>query len=150
LVDLRSRFIKAAAREIVGGHRWYPDVKRVLLVCSSGDNAVEESLIRAGCVVSRSLSGQAAVLKLRHEAIDAAVLISTGREMDLTETALTLRDINASVEIIVLMGPKRTADETARADAVARAIPNARILTAPELNVYFASADWKTKPEPAT
>jgi hypothetical protein len=96
------------------------------------------------------LSGQAAVLKLRHEVVDAAVLISTGREMDLTETALTLRDINASMEIIVLTDPKRTADETARADVVARAIPKARILTAPELNVYFASADWKTKPERAT
>jgi hypothetical protein len=130
----------------VGGHPRCLGVKRVLLVCSSGDNAVEETLIRDGCAVSRSLSGQAAVVKLRHQAIDAAVLISTGREMDLTETALTLRDINSSMEIIVLMDPNGTADETARTDALARAIPKARILTAPELNVYFSSAEWKTKP----
>jgi hypothetical protein len=147
LVDLSLAY---QTREIVVDHPRCPDVKRVLLVCSSGDNAVEESLIQAGCIVSRSLSGQGAVLKLRHEVIDAAVLISTGREMDLTETALTLRDINPSVEIIVVMDPKGATDETARTDAVAHAIPKARILTAPELNIYFASADWETKPERAT
>ena len=77
-------------------------------------------------------------MKLRHEVIDAAVLISTGREMDLTETALTLRDINASVEIIVLMDPSGTGDEAARTDVVAHAIPKAKLLTASELNNYFA------------
>jgi DNA-binding NarL/FixJ family response regulator len=120
-------------------------VKRVLLVCSSGGNAVEESLIRAGCVVSKSSNGEAAVLKVRHEIIDAAVLISTGREMDLTETALTLRDINSSVEIIVLMDPKGTRD-AAQTDAVAHAIPKTRILTASELNNYFASPEWQANP----
>ena len=121
-------------------------MKRVLLVCSSGDSTVEESLIRAGCVVTKSSNGQAAVLKVRHEIIDAAVLISTGREMDLTETALTLRDIDSSVEIIVLLDPKGTRDEAAQTDAVAHAIPKTKVLTASELSNYFASQEWSKKP----
>ncbi|HEV8723686.1 MAG TPA: hypothetical protein VGW77_23960, partial [Candidatus Binatia bacterium] len=70
----------------------------------------------------------------------AAVLVSTGREMDPAETALNLKDIQPSMEIIILTD--RTLDQEAavQADAVLRAIPKARILTIPELNNYLASS----------
>jgi hypothetical protein len=52
------------------------------------------------------------------------VLISTGRDMDLTETALTLRGIDSSMEIIVLMDPEGTGDPVARAIPNYRQLPN--------------------------
>jgi hypothetical protein len=67
--------------------------------------------------------------------------MSTSGEMDLAETALTLMDIQPSLEIIILLDrtPNRE-DMTAQVAAVARAIPKSRILTKGDLNMYLATS----------
>lgn len=84
----------------------------------------------------------AAVNRARHESLDAAVLISTGPEMDLAETALNLRDVNPSIAIIFVADRQGCDEEAGLTDAIVHAIPKARVLTTIELGPYFESPEW--------
>ncbi|HTN70211.1 MAG TPA: hypothetical protein VMO00_03895, partial [Methylomirabilota bacterium] len=117
-----------------------PGSQKVLLVGSRACARVEELLVRSGWRVVKVNGGARAVGRAKHEALRAAVLISTGPEMDLTETALNLRDIQPSLEIIIVADG--AVEEADRTDTVAHAIPKTRVLTSRELNDYLASPKW--------
>jgi len=86
--------------------------------------------------------GAAAVERAKHESLGAAVLISTGSEMNLAETALNLRDIHPSIEIIIVADRKPIEE----IDAVLRAISKTKTLTQSELNSYSAASKRMTQP----
>jgi hypothetical protein len=81
---------------------------------------------------------------VRHTPLDAVILISTGPEMDLAETALNLRDVKPDLDIIILLDQKGGTGETAQTDAAAHAIPETRIFTIPQLKEYLTSPPWRT------
>lgn len=115
------------------------EVKRVLLVSAAACDDIEECLFRAGCSVSKVRDGSAALSRVRHELLDSIILVSTGTEMDLAETALNLRDMNPALEIIILTDQKGNAEEAAQTAVVVHAIPQTRILTITELNDHLAA-----------
>src|SRR5215475_4984308 len=115
-----------------------PGAQKILLVGSRACAHVEELFARAGYYVVKVHDGVAAVERARRESLRAAVLISTGRGMDLAETALTLRDTAPSLEIIILVDRKPEEETATQTDAVFRAIPQAKILTEADLNSYLA------------
>jgi hypothetical protein len=90
--------------------------------------------------------GAAAVKRAKHESLGAAVLISTGSEMNLAETALNLRDIHPSIEIIIVADRKPIEETAAQTDAVLRAISKTKPLTQSELNSYSAASKRMTQP----
>ena len=77
------------------------ETRRILLVGTDADKDLQEQFIRAHWHVIKTNAGAAAVAYAKHNSFSTAVLISTGREMDLAETALNLRDIQPSLEIII-------------------------------------------------
>ena len=115
--------------------------KKILLVGSDICGEVENQLVDADCSVVKTNTGPAAVAFAKHKPFNIAVLMSTGQEMDVAETALTLMDIQPSLEIIILMDRTPNKEMTAQVAAVVRAIPNSRILTKSDLNTYLTSSE---------
>ena len=120
-----------------------PQLKKVLLVCSRGCAGVEENLRHAGYRVIKVADGAVAIERAKHERLTAAVLISTGTQMDLAETALNLKDINSTVEIIILVGSDTAGEKAAQTAAIVRALPETSVVTIGEFDRYLASVASK-------
>ena len=107
-------------------------LEKTLLVSSKSGGPVARSLADAGCLFTRVRDGTAALYRMRHETFDTVVLVSTGKEMDLVETVLNLRDMRPSIPIIVLSDPTNPKRDPALEGIVSRAIPQLAILTLQE------------------
>jgi hypothetical protein len=122
-----------------------PEPKKVLLVCSRGCAYVEEHLLHAGYRVTKVGEGAAAIERAKHELLNAAVLISTGKKMDLTETVLNLKDVNPGIEIIIIADSRRAEEKAAQTAAIVKALPETTVLKVNELDRYLASPSEKGK-----
>ncbi len=120
-----------------------PEPKKILLVCSPDCNRVEQHLLHAGYWVTKVGEGAAAIERAKHELLNAAVLISTGKEMDLAETVLNLRDVNPAVEIIIIANLDNAEEKAAQTAAIVQALPETTVLTVRELDRYLAAPAWK-------
>jgi Tat protein secretion system quality control protein TatD with DNase activity len=123
-----------------------PQLKQVLLVCSRGCDRVEDNLRHAGYRVIKVADGTAAIERAKHEPLNAAVLISTGTQMDLAETVLNLKDINSSVAITIVVGSNAAEEKAAQTAAIVRAVPETSVVTIGEFDRYLASVAWKGRP----
>jgi CheY-like chemotaxis protein len=120
-----------------------PQLKKVLLVCSRDCGGVEENLRHAGYRVIKVADGSAAIERAKHEPLNAAVLISTGTKMDLAETVLNLKDINSSVEIIIVVGSDSAEEKAAQTAAIVQAVPETSVINISEFDRYLVSGAWK-------
>jgi hypothetical protein len=102
--------------------------RRILLVCSNGCDEVEKALASAGCVVIIARDGGTAISQARSQLFDAAVLVSTGREMDLAATALNLRAVRVSMPIVIPTGFVDAGEIHQRRELIASLIPNTKLL----------------------
>ena len=117
--------------------------KRVLLVSTEACDEVEESLHSSDCEVITVRDGATAVHRAKHTTLDVAILVSAGHAMDRAETALNLRDINPSLEIIFIASHTGRGRKRPPSELLGGSIPNTRVLTPHELDRYLASPKWR-------
>jgi hypothetical protein len=111
--------------------------RRILLVCSKPSDEVEKALANAGCMVVIARDGGTAISQARGELFDAAVLVSTGREMDLAATALNLRAARVSMPIVITTGFVEAGETNRRREMIASLIPNTKLLDVAGFGSFF-------------
>jgi DNA-binding NtrC family response regulator len=112
---------------------------KILVVSSQGCAEVERYLADAGCLLTKVRDGTKALRKIRREIFDTAILLSTGKQMDLVETILNLRDIRPSMPMIVLIDPANS-ESNAAAQAI---IPEVPVFTVTEFQTHLESIEGK-------
>lgn len=110
-----------------------------MLVSAEPCDEVEKSLVTSGCAVAKVEDGQAAVFRVRRENFDAAVLLSTGEGMDLTETAFNLSDISRSIQIIIVANRHTDSRDMAAKEIILRSVPRTLVVTTEGLKDLVAS-----------
>ncbi len=88
-VNIETLFVKSRTRKL-------------MIVCSEMSEDLETHLVCDGWVVTWIYDAQTAIAKVQREHFDVAVLISTGKAMDITETLFNLRDIRKSLPIVMV------------------------------------------------
>jgi DNA-binding response OmpR family regulator len=76
--------------------------EKIMLVGSEIPPPLMELLLDTGSRVTKLPSAKTAVSHAQRELFDAAIIVSTGEEMDLAETVFNLRDINRSMLVIIV------------------------------------------------
>ena len=112
---------------------------KTLLVCSRRCAEVENQLAHVGCRLKRVRDGNKALRTIRYETFDTAILLSTGKQMDLVETILNLRDIRPSMPVIVLIDPASSEPTDSTQAVIADAIPEIPIFTLSEFQTHLGA-----------
>lgn len=112
-------------------------LEKIMLVCSEACGEVEKCLLSAGCWVVKLKSGEVAISRAQRENFDAAVLVSTGKAMDLAETVLNLRDVNESMQIVVVTEPQTIKNDFFGKALVAHPLPGTQLLTLAQIESQF-------------
>ena len=87
--------------------------------------------------VTHIADGKTAVLRAQREMFDAAILISTGDEMDLAETVLNLRDISGSMKLIIVADQANPTKSAVSKGTLANWVSNASVMTPRELKKHL-------------
>jgi PleD family two-component response regulator len=112
--------------------------RRILLVCSNACNEVEKALVNAGYAVAIAREGGRAISQARTELFDAALLVSTGRDMDLAATALNLRAVRVSMPIVIATGFVEAGETNRRREMIASLIPNTKLVDVAGFASFFS------------
>jgi DNA-binding NarL/FixJ family response regulator len=109
--------------------------ERVLFVAAAACERAKAPLVGAGREIIDSASGEDAISRAKRSRFDLAVLVSTGRNMDMAETVFNLRDTRPSMPIIIM-----TLDvDSEEAAIIAAACPNVRALSSEGLADYIVA-----------
>lgn len=101
-----------------------PSSKKIMVVCSDFNDHLATDSATDGWSVIWVYDGKTAIAKARREKFDMIVLLSTGKEMDMTETLLNLRDVRESMPIIVVTEPH----EVENSLGLNLTLPNAKVV----------------------
>lgn len=110
-------------------------MSKIMLVCSKRSEEVEKCLRSAGGEIVIVNDGEAAIVQAQHAIFNMAILVSTGKTMDLAETVFNLRDINSSMPILLIDEPRGAGES--EAEIIAHASRNTRALTVADLPGYL-------------
>lgn len=108
---------------------------KIMLVSSEPSAEVEKCLRSAGREFVTVNDGEAAIVQAQHATFRMAVLVSTGKTMDLAETVFNLRDISSSMPILIIK--ERSGEQDSEAAIIAHSSANTRTLTIRDLPAYL-------------
>jgi DNA-binding response OmpR family regulator len=107
-----------------------------MLVCSTSADEVERCLRSAAGEIVKVSDGEDAIHKAQHATFNMAVLVSTGKTMDIAETVFNLRDISYWLPILIIDEPQ--GGQESQAQIIAHASPNTRAVTLQDLRRILA------------
>ena len=107
-----------------------------MLVSADSCEEVQECLLTTRCDIINIDNGPDAIFQAQRGTFNMAVLVSTGKSMDMAETVLNLRDARPAMPIVIIMGAELEQEE---AKIIAHACPNARSLTVEGLAAYLST-----------
>lgn len=110
---------------------------RVLLVSADSCDEIRQCLLETGCNIITVSNGEDAIFEAQHATFKIAVLVSTGKSMDIAETVLNIRDARPAMPIVIMS----TDLGCAEAEIIAHACPNARSLTIGGLARYLWTSE---------
>src|SRR3972149_10965334 len=110
-----------------------PHLGKVILVGAEDETILEKRLRAAGCEVVTVTDGRTAFERVHHEPFAGAVLVSRGLLITVTETIFNLRDINPSMEIIVVLDRGSEYSSRFLKQLLSHPIPKTRLLTRRQL-----------------
>ena len=118
-----------------------------MLVGTDVNRILEKRFTAAGCRVVKASDNQAAVDHARHEASDVAVLVASGSLINVAETIFNLRDLNRSLEIIILIN--RSGQHISRflRQLIEHPIEGTRILTRRQLQKELHAFSQQSPPD---
>jgi hypothetical protein len=99
--------------------------------------AVEARPFRGERQGEPGLGWNTAIERAQHEIFDAALLISTGEEMDLAETVFNLSDVSGAMELIILSDQTNTASSAISKELLAELVSSASVMTTQDLQSRF-------------
>jgi hypothetical protein len=119
---------------------------KIMLVGLDDNRILEKRFLAAGCSVVAARDYEAAVNYARHEIFRTTVLVSRGSLINVAETVFNLRDLNPSMEIIVLVD--RLGKQTNRflRQLLEHPIEGTQILTRRQLQKRWHAAVQTTPP----
>jgi len=120
-----------------------PSTRKIMVVCSEFNDNLATDSARDGWRLIWVYDGKTAISKARREKFDMIVLLSTGKEMDVTETLLNLRDIRESMPIVVVTEPH----EVEKSLVPNLTLPNAKVLSVQGLGNLIESLKDETPHE---
>jgi DNA-binding response OmpR family regulator len=112
-------------------------LQKLLVVGSEIPEPVKRILSEVNAKVSHVADGNTAIARAHHENFDAALLISTGEEMDLAETVFNLSDVSRAMELIILSDQTITASSAISKELLAKLVSSASVMTTQELHNRF-------------
>ena len=112
-----------------------PSTRKIMVVCSEFNDNLAPDSARDGWRLIWVYDGKTAISKVRREKFDMIVLLSTGKEMDVTETLLNLRDIRESMPIVVVTEPH----EVEKSLVPNLTFPNAKVVSVQGLGNFIES-----------
>lgn len=117
-----------------------------MLIGYDDKRILERRLQAAGCQVLKVSGNEEAFDRARHEIFDTTVLVSRGSLINVAETIFNLRDLNESMEIIILV--ERWGKTTNRflRQLVEHPIERTRILTRRQLQRQLHAAGRPAPP----
>ena len=120
-----------------------PRTRKIMVVCSDFNDNLATDSARDGWRLIWVYDGKTAISKARREKFDMILLLSTGKEMDVTETLLNLRDIRESMPIVVVTEPH----EVEKSLVPNLTFPNAKVVSVQGLGNLIESLKKDETPD---
>jgi hypothetical protein len=112
-------------------------LQKIMVVGSEIPEPLNRILSKANTKVRHVLDGSTAIACAHHESFDAALLISTGEEMDLAETIFNLSDVSGAMELIILSDQSETVNSPIPKELLPELVSSASVMTTQDLQNRF-------------
>jgi hypothetical protein len=111
--------------------------KKIMVIGAQIPAVLVDALHATSLRVTQVPDGKTAIQRAQREMFDSAVLVSTGDEMDLSETIFNLSDISRAMELIIVSGQQDRGGSAVPEETLVGVVPNTKMMTPQDVKKYF-------------